>query len=81
MSELPFASEPALPLCPICGKPMRLKDYGEPLAKNLGLVYDEGAPARYAIVCCGYVLRMEDEAERREVVRLLRLYHQSPGQK
>jgi hypothetical protein len=81
MTDRPFAPEPAMPLCHVCGKPMRLEDYGERLAKYLGLVYDEGDPARYAIRCCGYELRVEDEAKRREAVRLLRLYHQSPEQK
>jgi hypothetical protein len=29
--------------------------------------------------CCGYVLRMENRAKRQEIVRLLKLYHQSHG--
>ena len=79
MDELPSVPEPAMPLCPICGNVMKLADCGEGLAKYLGLVYGEDDPARYEIKCCGYVLRIENEAERREAFRLLRLYRQSHG--
>jgi hypothetical protein len=66
-----------MPICPVCGNPMKLEDMREKLEKTLGLIYPEDDDAGYVIKCCGYRLLMENKEERREAVRLLKSYHQS----
>jgi ribosomal protein L34E len=66
-------TNPKLPLCPVCGRPMRLENVEERLAK-LGVKYKHPL-CPYGIVCCGRTLVIENDEEWLEVVRLLKEYH------
>jgi hypothetical protein len=55
---------------------MKLEDMREKLEKTLGLTYAADDEMVYRIKCCGHILRIEDEDEWREAVRLLKAYHE-----
>jgi hypothetical protein len=64
-----------LPICPKCGKPMQLEDLRGEVA-NL-----DSHPRKeflYRIVCCGLVLRMEDDDAFLRAVALLKEFHRIP---
>ncbi len=75
MKESKGELEMRIPKCPICGNLMKLMDMREVLEKNLGRTYQDDDDAPYKIICCNSVLRMENKAKRREIVRLMRLYY------
>ena len=51
-----------MPSCPRCGRHMKLVDLGP----NLPAEKD-----RYKLVCCGYQLQIEDDDERRHIIKKL----------
>jgi hypothetical protein len=67
------APEPAMPLCPVCGKPMQLEDVRRKAAE-MGYIIP-GDDEQYVIHCCGYTLRICDDEKYLEAIRLLKQYH------
>ncbi len=71
-------SDDWMPICQICGKPMRLIDV-RAKAAALGLRLP-GNDEQYVIQCCGHSLTIDDHEMAEKAVRNLQKYHSAnPG--
>lgn len=72
-SRTMMKDKPELPLCPKCGKVMKLVDLRRLAAARGSLLPPFKDP--YTIECCDRQLLISDNEEWREVIRMLKVYH------
>lgn len=69
----PNADEGYMPLCHVCGKPMKMNGIrAKALKLGLRLPNDE---EQYVIQCCGHELTIDDPAMAEAAFRNLKKYH------